>query len=187
MIYFTSDTHYGHANVIKFCNRPFADVDEMERELIRRWNVVVGKGDTVYHLGDFGFCKYADVQRILSSLNGEKHLILGNHDGKDVERSKHWRSIRDYHELRVDGVKVILCHFAFRVWNKCHHGSINLHGHSHGSLPGTSQQCDVGVDCWSYAPVGLPEIMERLKGNPPQHMADYHGSRAHDPAAEVRR
>ena len=80
-IFFTSDTHFGHANIIKYCARPFASVQEMNRELIARWNAVVGPRDTVYHLGDFAFGKASEAPTFLRKLNGAKKILIrGNHD-----------------------------------------------------------------------------------------------------------
>src|ERR1035437_10371795 len=79
--FFTSDTHFNHDNVIQYCGRPFASVDEMNREMIARWNSTVGPDDTVYHLGDFALGKFAEAAPILRRLNGaRKILVLGNHD-----------------------------------------------------------------------------------------------------------
>lgn len=75
-----SDTHFGHANIIKYCNRPFANTEEMDRQLIKNWNAVVSKDDTVIHLGDIGLGNKEYIKKILSQLNGTKILIRGNHD-----------------------------------------------------------------------------------------------------------
>lgn len=166
-IWFTADHHFGHANIIKHCSRPFADVHEMNTELARRWNERVATQDTVYHVGDFAF---RDHDRYLPNLNGVKHLIIGNHDPK---RSKipvvtespwqdGWSSVNDMLQVSVDGTPITLCHYAMRVWNRSHHGALHLYGHSHGTLPGNSQSLDVGVDCWDFYPVTLKEIRERL-------------------------
>lgn len=74
-----ADTHFGHSNIIKYCNRPYSDVDEMNEDLVRRWNSVVGKRDVVYVLGDFAFGREA-IQKYASLLNGTKYLVKGNHD-----------------------------------------------------------------------------------------------------------
>ena len=80
-IWFTSDTHFGHKNIIKFSERPFSDVEEMDEVMIRRWNEVVGKDDTVYHLGDFAFLSTGKLRQLISRLNGKICLVNGNHDG----------------------------------------------------------------------------------------------------------
>ena len=83
MIYFTSDTHFGHARIIELCARPFANVDEMNEALIQKWNAVVGPDDVVYHLGDF-FMGPKETVLLRKRLNGKIVLIKGNHDKKDA-------------------------------------------------------------------------------------------------------
>jgi calcineurin-like phosphoesterase family protein len=161
MIYFTSDHHFGHTNIIRHCSRPFADADEMNREMTKRWNERVKNGDLVYHLGDFAF-RGNNPAVYRAGLNGRIVLILGNHDKrKDVMRAG-FETIYDMAQVSVDGTLLVLCHYAMRVWNKSHHGALHLYGHSHGTLPGTAQSLDVGVDCWDFRPVTLTEIKERL-------------------------
>ena len=79
-IFIISDTHFGHENIIKYCNRPFKDVKEMDETLIKNWNEVVSNKDTVLHLGDFGLGNKEYIASIVNRLNGKKILILGNHD-----------------------------------------------------------------------------------------------------------
>jgi len=172
--WFTSDTHFGHTNIIKYCNRPFKDVTEMDEALIANWNSVVKQNDDIYHLGDFGFATVERIQRIVNRLNGKKHLIFGNHD-KHMAQIKGFESKQYYLEITVDKQKIILCHYAMRVWNKSHHGSIMLFGHSHGNLPGTNQSLDVGTDPWNYFPTNLDLIRQRLKTLPAYKSEDHHG------------
>lgn len=81
MRYFViGDTHFGHSNIIKYCNRPFRDVEEMDRVLIKNWNETVSNHDIVIHLGDFALCARERAKEICSQLNGKKILIKGNHD-----------------------------------------------------------------------------------------------------------
>jgi calcineurin-like phosphoesterase family protein len=110
-LFFTADTHFGHRAVIKYGKRPFADVDEMDAELIRRWNVVVPTDGIVYHLGDVSFRKNAATVAILKRLNGCKHLIQGNHDHLNAETKAQFVDIADYRELKIDGRKIVLCHY----------------------------------------------------------------------------
>lgn len=168
-VYFTSDSHFYHSNIIKYCNRPFKDVEEMNNKLLQNWNERVTPDDIIYCLGDFGFS--AESNKILMRMNGEKHLIRGNHD-KQV--SSLWNSVSTLKEITVDGQLIVLCHYAMRVWNKSFRGSIQLYGHSHGRLKGNSQQLDVGVDCWDYYPVDLPTIQRRLNTLPKYVSEDYH-------------
>ncbi len=173
--YYSADLHFNHANIIKFSNRPFTTVEEMNEELIRRHNKVVKPNDTWYCLGDFAFSKNPD--KFLSRLNGRKHLIIGNHDAEQTTKSQLWESVQPYLEVNDNKVKIVLCHYPFKTWNRSHYGSINLHGHCHGSLEGTSQSLDVGVDCWDYKPVQLSEILEKLKINKLYKSEDHHQSK----------
>jgi calcineurin-like phosphoesterase family protein len=160
-IYFVSDTHFHHRNIIRYSNRPFDSVEEMNEALIVNWNSRVKPTDTVYHLGDVGFCNVEKLDRIIARLNGRIHLTPGNHD-KPAKRITRWASVEHYREITIDRQLIVLLHYGMRVWNRSHHGSIQLYGHSHGNLPGNSQSCDVGVDCWNYFPVNLEEIKARL-------------------------
>lgn len=152
--YFTSDLHFGHKNVIEFCNRPWT-FEEQDEEIIERWNKKVGVMDPVYHLGDFTFKgpKHVDyVVSLINQLNGRIHFIRGNHCDLRLWRLiedmniPHIEWIKDYAEIKVGRQKIILSHYAFRHWNNMHHGSWQLHGHSHGSLPPVGKQLDVGID-----------------------------------------
>jgi len=173
MIHFTSDTHWGHKNIIQYSKRPFSSVEDMNEALIKNWNDRVGQYDTVYHLGDFAFMPYDDLKKTARRLNGIKHLIRGNHDKEimknknDLLASRTFASIQDYYELKHEGAHIILFHYGQRVWNKSHHGSIMLYGHSHGSLPPFGKSVDVGVDCKEiteeYRPVSFDEVISYMK------------------------
>lgn len=171
---YTSDSHFGHRNIIRYCNRPFETVEEMDEEMIRRWNSVVDDDDNVYHLGDFSMGR-TDPSTILRRLKGRKHLIWGNHDSDQVRQLPLWASSQPYLELREAGKFIVLCHFQFKTFNKSHRGAINFYGHSHGTAPGNAQQVDVGVDCWDFTPVTLDQILARMSKLPPMSRGDYHG------------
>jgi len=164
-IWFTSDTHYGHANIIKYDQRPFANVEEHDDILMERFNALVRPGDLVYHLGDFAFYrKVEEVEAVLSRLNGQLHHIFGNHDRNPVRRAKGWASQQAYREIKADigedrRRKIVLFHYPLLTWNGAHHGSWMLHGHCHGSLlaPKTTR-LDVGVPCWHYEPINLDTV-----------------------------
>lgn len=166
-IFFTSDHHFGHANIIKFVQRPFADVDEMNAEMIKRWNEKVGKDDTVFHLGDFALMPSGKVRQLREQLNGKICLITGNHEGAALSNADCFEWIKDYYELMVEdndahkGQRLmVLFHYAMRVWNASHHGSWHLYGHSHGSLPddATSLSFDIGVDNHDFYPLSYLEV-----------------------------
>jgi len=163
-MWFISDTHFGHTNVIKFSNRPYSSVEEMNECLINNWNDVVEESDHIYHLGDVSFVNGLNTNQILRRLKGQKHLIKGNHD-KQVTANM-WSSVHSYHEISYEKRKIVLCHYAMRVWNQSHYGSWMLHGHSHGSLEPQGLSVDVGVDsAWitgkpMYRPYHVSEIEE---------------------------
>lgn len=178
-IWFTSDTHFGHKNVIPHCNRPFASIEEHDETLIENWNNKVAKHDRVFHLGDFSLCNKEKALEILKRLNGQIHLCLGNHDNlnKNMEEMFVW--VKNYHELKVKHLpcqKIVLSHYAHRVWNRSHYGSYHLFGHSHGDLEDYGLSTDVGVDRWAYAPVSIEEICQYMEAKPKQSGDfDHHG------------
>lgn len=160
-VFFTSDTHFGHANIIRYSNRPFKSVLEMDECLINNWNKKVSKDDIVYHLGDFCFGRfYEDVERYRSKLNGSIHLIKGNHDKFKTLFRNNFASVQNFREEIIFGQKITFCHYAMKVWNCSHYGAWQLYGHSHGSLPDdpSSLSFDVGVDCFNYSPISFGEV-----------------------------
>jgi calcineurin-like phosphoesterase family protein len=164
--HFTADNHFGHESIITLSARPFATVDEMDEAMIANWNAIVAKGDNVWHVGDFA--RRIDVKRkhsIFSRLNGSKHLVAGNHDNNDTLKLA-WASIGQIREITVDGQRLVLCHYGMRTWPGSRRGALHLYGHSHGTLPGNAQRLDVGVDCWAFRPVTLPEIRAKLEIEP---------------------
>ena len=159
-IFFTSDSHFGDHRTINIWKRPFASVAEMDSALIDGWNGIVGPGDEVCHLGDFAR-RAADVEPLICRLHGRKHLIRGNNDPPATAEAAGWESVRDYAEIELDGVRLVLCHYPFRSWNGQHRGALNLHGHSHGRLKPLPRQHDVGVDVRGWRPVTLAQILAR--------------------------
>jgi calcineurin-like phosphoesterase family protein len=167
--FFTSDLHFFHDNVIRFCNRPFGSVEHMNDTLIKNWNMVVGEGDHVWFLGDFSFGKPEETMGVLRQLKGLKHLIVGNHDRNgrcDKLFNRDWSNWfverHDYVRVKIDGHKFALCHFPFYSWER---GYINLHGHIH-SLAGYKnkwKQYDVGVDANNYTPILLEDVVKRAE------------------------
>lgn len=155
-IWFTSDQHFGHANIIKYCARPFDSVHEMNAVITERHNALVKPKDQVYHLGDFAFANHA---RYLARLNGQHHLILGNHDRPGRLQDAPFLSQNSTLLLRSTPVLLWLSHYAHRVWPQSHYGTIHLYGHSHGKLPGVGRSMDVGVDTTNFRPYNLDEII----------------------------
>lgn len=184
-IHFSSDHHLGHTNIIRYCNRPFKTVKEMDDTLIENWNRKVKPGDTVYHIGDFALVRNPqEVCNYVRRLNGQVHLIHGNHD-RFVKQKRPdnygFAEITTYKEIKVGEQRIILCHYAFKTWRGSHRGTWNLHGHSHGSLPRDfkMKQLDVGVDCWNYHPISYEEVAKEME----KHQfvpVDHHGAREED-------
>jgi len=176
MIWFTADHHFGHANVIKFCNRPFADVEEMNEIMVERWNEVVKSSDWVYHLGDFTLGNFEVFKEFALRLNGRILIVPGGHDKRWMNDKKRRpvnkvEILPKLHEIKVGERTIVLCHYPMLSWEKSHYGSLHLHGHSHGKLgvvsrsgdvdlPGLEQgkRIDVGVDCWNFYPFNLEEL-----------------------------
>lgn len=162
-IYFTSDTHFGHAGALGFMKRPFASVADMNATMIARWRERVGPDDEVWHLGDFALTmKPAPRADLLAALPGRKHLVTGNNDDADTLALPGWESVQPYAEIVVEGTALVLCHYPFRTWNGMSKGALNLHGHSHGRLAPLTRQMDVGVDVFDFGPVTLDEIRARM-------------------------
>lgn len=176
-LFFTSDTHFCHENIIKFCNRPFENVTEMNQALVDNWNNTVPKDATVFHLGDFALnASTKSVQHILNSLNGKKYLVIGNHEkaalSKEFLRNM-WEGIYDIVEIYVEDEDIpnkkqhiLMCHYPMLVWNASHKGSWNLFGHVHGGLSNKGiikhgpAQIDVGVDCHDYKPISYEKVKD---------------------------
>ena len=173
--FFTSDTHFFHKNIIRLSNRPFADVKEMHDTIVNNWNRVVLPEDEVYHIGDFSFGSRKQTHEILDRLMGKVHLVYGNHDQvvrKNKELQDRFVWCKEIHELKIPDEnahrgeqKIVLCHYAMRVWNKSHHGAWHLYGHSHGSLPEdpNALSFDVGVDPNGFKLVDLDDVAARMK------------------------
>jgi calcineurin-like phosphoesterase family protein len=153
-IWFTSDLHFGHKNIIEYSNRPWT-FEQQDEEIVKRWNSRVGLFDQVFHLGDFTFAgrkKANKMIELIKSLNGVITFIKGNHcqDGlwEEIEKANlaHVVEVCHYKEITIDHTKVVMCHYPFETWNKAHHGAWHLHGHCHGSLPPRGKRLDVGID-----------------------------------------
>ena len=133
---YISDLHFGHKNILRFDNRPYNSVEEMEEQLILNWNSVVSKDDTVYILGDFCWGKEKDWLRLLPLLKGKKVLISGNHDilknRMTGQLKAEFEDIKDYKEIYDEGRKVIMCHYPILAYKHSYDdNTFMLHGHVH--------------------------------------------------------
>lgn len=169
--YFTSDTHFYHGNIIRFCNRPFEDVEMMNDTIISNWNNTVGLDDTVFHLGDFCLGGSAEWTKILDRLNGKIYLILGNHDLKNlrqgyVDRFEH---VTMQMHIEVDKQKIYLNHYPFLCFDGGYKDVWQLFGHVHTRKNNTGidaarlqylypTQYDVGVDNNNFMPVSFAQM-----------------------------
>ena len=118
MIYFTADTHFGHYNVIRFCDRPFASAEEMDKAMIQNWNDRVTGNDTVYILGDM-FFRSTNAEGILKRLKGKKRLIVGNHDGSWMTKfdyARYFASVDKFLETSDGKRSLTLCHYPMLSW-----------------------------------------------------------------------
>ena len=167
--YLTADLHFGHARMIDDGLRPFADVGEMNRVMIGNWNAVVSDRDIVDIVGDFAFSMTKEeVLDLFHSLKGRKRLILGNHDVdhsgevKRVLANLPWdRPPVHRAEIKHQGQRIVLDHFAGLSWNAAHYGAYLAFGHSHGALPGLPGSVDVGVDCQNFRPISVEEFVRQ--------------------------
>lgn len=180
-IWFTSDTHFGHSNIIKFCSRPWKNTEEMDKALISNWNSVVKKDDIVFHLGDFAFHSNSKWRRIIESLNGEIHLVLGNHDihrWPGDETMKLFAGVYNQLLLNIDNRYVYLNHYPFMCyggsWRDPKSAVYQLFGHVHSGPKSAGKdddrlvnifpyQYDVGVDNNDYKPVSWSQVKEIIQ------------------------
>lgn len=179
--WFTSDLHLFHEMIIYLQPRPFWNLQEMHETIISRWNERVKPGDIVWVLGDFalgGAAVGPDVEKIYRNLHGEKFLIRGNHDMKNMFVKKlPWRWQGGLRDIKIGKQHIFLSHYSLRVWDKQGHGSWNLYGHSHSNLADNPNALaiDVGVDAQNYSPISfeeVAEIMSHKTWTPPE---DHHG------------
>ena len=163
---FTADLHLGHANILKFCDRPFRDIQQHDEMLVLNWNACVAPADTIYVVGDFAHkIDPIRLRRTFERLHGVKHLILGNHDPKQT-RALPWASVSERAVVSVDGQRLLLDHYPGRSWHGSNRGTVQLYGHVHGRLPDLWNAADVGVDRWDFMPVTWPQIRARLANIP---------------------
>lgn len=182
-IFFISDFHLFHKNVIRFDNRPFLDefgqpdLPAMHKTIIDNWNATVDKNDIVFYLGDLCFGRWEWAQQIVDKLNGKIHFVMGNHDRvEDIKKINRFLSINDYVDLNIFNSKTredfhfTIMHFPIYSWNRMGHGSIHVHGHCHGNLHhGESASyyenrkvIDVGCNLIDYTPISYKAILKQF-------------------------
>lgn len=169
MVFFTSDTHFGHENIIRFCNRPYSDTDTMNEALIASWNARVKPTDTVFIVGDM-FYRCRDVELILKKLRGRKRLIIGNHDSSwmsEIDLGKYFVSVSNMLETSDGKHALTLCHYPMLSWRH-EHRAYMVHGHIHNDttldyfplLAVKEHILNAGTDINGYQPVTFDEMLE---------------------------
>lgn len=147
--WFTSDWHLGHKNILEYDKREFDNIEKHDHYLINSFNSVVRDEDQVYYLGDFSLTSKERTDWYLSLLKGQKYFIKGNHDKKDNINlfKKHGEFLGEQSRVIIDGVRVVLNHFALRVWDQSHRGAHHLYGHSHDMMEREpwGKSMDIGV------------------------------------------
>lgn len=169
MIYFTSDQHYFHYNIMKHCNRPFKDIEEMHAKLIYNYNSLVTDDDHVYMLGDFSFRQkdINEINKLFDILNGKIHLIAGNHDMPWISKLSHPKVTVEplIHKISYNTYNIILCHYPIESWPGKYRDHYHFHGHSHGKASLMHNRIDVGVDQHNYSPISLEEAITLAASN----------------------
>jgi calcineurin-like phosphoesterase family protein len=162
--WFTSDSHYNHNNIRKYCNRPFTSVEEMNETITTNFNSVVREKDAVYHLGDFGFFEsYNEFICFMNKLNGVKYFIRGNHDKFQLP-AKHALDCGSTHQIVLNGQHIFMCHYPMYSHNKSHFNTWQLYGHHHHDISDKIQgkKMNVGVDVNNFFPIHFEQIKEYM-------------------------
>lgn len=176
-VWFTSDTHFGHENIIRFCNRPFRNAQEMNEELIHRWQETVPEDGIVFHLGDFAHGSSRLWNDILCALPGRKYLILGNHDMKCIRKGfmSHFEMVTQQMTICVGGQAIVLNHNPFLCYGGSYRDVWQLFGHVHSSPASHTGldhprlnrlfplQYDVGVDNNDYRPISFAGVKAKIE------------------------
>lgn len=166
--YITSDIHFSHTNIMKFCpkSRPFSGIEEMDRKIIEIWNSMINQEDLVYILGDVAFAAPSKAAVLVSRLNGRKILIKGNHDSKlckDQQFRDNFEEIVDYKRLVHNGQVVVMFHYPIFEWDQMHRGSIHFHGHLHARPIGVDGRIfDVAMDGNNCIPYDMDELIKKM-------------------------
>ena len=167
--WYIADTHFGHENIIKLCNRDFASVEAMDQELVFYINDCVGPDDDLWVIGDFSCNKRAKdgdyLSRIFNQINGRKHLIIGNHDTKKVLELP-WVSIQQQVQIKDGEHTFFLNHYPMITWPGARYGCIQLFGHIHNNWLGSRNSLNLSVEHWAYGPINAREIMNNVSELP---------------------
>lgn len=171
MNYYISDMHFGHKNVLGFDNRPFQDIEEMDRTLIELWNACVQPKDNVYIVGDLCYRNEQSEEWYLEKLKGHKYLIIGNHDGKLLKNEKamaYFESVDKMMHIKDNGKQICLCHFPIAEWNGFYKGHWHIYGHIHNNknevyefMKKQEHALNAGCMLYDYMPMTLEQLIQR--------------------------
>ena len=175
-IWFTADFHLGHRNIIRYCNRPFQNVAEMDSVILDRLNSAVKERDILYFLGDFCIGGTKQSGHYLNQVRCKRiYFVNGNHDKTLRKFQERFVWFKDLAEVNVHQQRIVLCHYAMRTWNQSSRGSWHLYAHSHGRLHEDPAMLamDVGVDTHDFRPWHFDDIhahmQERRSAIAPKH------------------
>lgn len=170
----TSDLHFGHKNIMRFCPisraRFHEDLDYMHTAMIKEWNDLIAPEDLTYILGDVAFMSGYEASKIMNRLNGRKILVEGNHDRKTLNDKNFRESFEEVHkylDINYNGTKVVMFHYPIAEWDQMHRGSVHFHGHLHGGTSGMENfRCiDVGMDATGMIAISMEDaIAKAMKG-----------------------
>jgi calcineurin-like phosphoesterase family protein len=168
----TSDLHFGHQNIMKFCPQGRArfnnDLGYMNEQMVKEWNDCVDHDDLVYILGDVAFLPADKATAYMRRLNGRKVLVEGNHDRKllnDPSFRREFVEVHKYLDINYDGTKCVMFHYPIAEWDQMHRGSVHFHGHLHGGASGLEnyRARDMGMDATGYIVVEMERAIADAK------------------------
>lgn len=183
-IYLTSDTHFGHEHILKFCKRPFSNTEEMDNAMIENWNKTVPQDGLVFHLGDFAWGGHPFWKKIREQLNGEIILIKGNHDLKNLTPTAHglFKHVAFQMRIEIEGRRIWLNHFPLLCYSGTYrdnngieyqlHGHVHLSNHMDRNNGKDCERClnmlfptqyDVGVDFNNFTPIPWKEVNDKIQ------------------------
>ncbi len=170
MKYYTADTHFGDNRIIRLCNRPFRDMDDMISTIAENWNSVVDRKDDVYLVGDVAFGYRGDLRSLLDSLRGRKHLLVGNHDAGWMRNENNlgaFRTVDMISKIKDEGRSVVLCHYPLLAFDGSMKGAYHVFGHIHNNtreplyeaISTQPNYFNAGVDVNGFRPVTLDQLI----------------------------
>jgi calcineurin-like phosphoesterase family protein len=186
-IFITADHHFGHENIIEFCNRPFETIEEMDNVLIDNWNEIISPDNTVYHLGDFTLGGFDIARNYFKRLNGKIQMLANHwhHDKRWLPQNYFGSLALEYPDfakdighvniispmvvLELEGMgnegrplAVTLCHYPLAVWDRKHYGAWCICGHTHKRIQSDGFILNAGVDCMNYYPISLGDVLHYM-------------------------